>query len=309
MTQLIYSIHAPMLLQMQIAGKTFGPMFIFYVISAVLLLAALFLMRRRLIFGFRHGIPAVYRISGMTFAETWRRRIVQVIIFVAAVMLVGMLSITRLSPGEPQKALVSGGLDLMAGLGALVAIFICAFLIPTDIDKRTIYSVLSKPVKRWEFVLGKYFGAMSVVGFFMAIMLVVQLAILASMHYSIYFMPLLVAGILTYIGIAVFAAAVLAISTVASSLTTVIAAVVFWMIGSLSELSHEFVAGAEGPNQAVLGFLSAIVPHLDKFNFRDNVTDLLVINPMLVIQALLYAVGYITVCLIIAAFLFNERQV
>jgi len=279
-----------------------------YLVCALLLLAALVLVRRQITFGLLHGIPSVYRIAGMTFAETRRRRILQVIIFLAALMLVGMLSITWLSPAEAEKALISGGLDLVFLLGTLVAIFICAFLIPTDIDKRTIYSVLSKPVKRWEFVLGKYFGALAVIGLLVGVMLLVQMMVLfISERYLDW--QVLAGGVLAYCGIAVFAAAVLAVSTVASSLTTVIAGFVLWIVGSLEHMSHSVIAHAEGPSRAILVGLSAIVPHLGKYDFRVEVAERLGISLAVAGQALLHGAGYIVVCLVIAALLFNERQV
>jgi len=279
-----------------------------YMVAALLLLAAIILVRRQIAVGITHGIPTVFRVAGMTFAETRRRRILQAIILLAAVMLVGMLGLTWLSPGEQEKALVSGGLDLVFLLGTLVAIFVCAFLIPTDIDKRTIYSVLSKPVSRWEFVVGKYFGTLAVVGLLVGVMLLVQMIVLVvSQRYQV--AEVLEAGLLAYFGIAVFTSAVLAVSTIASSLTTVIIGFILWMVGSLQSMSHSMIAHAEGWNRALLTAISAIVPHLDKYDFRVEAAEQLAIHAVQVERVLLHGIGYVAVCLVIAALLFNERQV
>lgn len=266
-------------------------------------------MRNQIARGLIHGIPSVYRIAGMTFAETRRRRILQVIILLATLMLVGMLGITWLSPGEEQKALVSGGLDLVFLLGTLVAIFVCAYLIPTDIDKRTIYSVLSKPINRWEFVVGKYFGVLAVVALLVGIMLFVQMVVLlVTQHYPILYV--LRSGLLAYFGIAVFTAVVMLISTIASSLTTVIMSFVFWVMGSLQAMSHSIITQVEGNfGKAAMAAVSTIIPHLDKYDFRVEAAEQIALNPALVERALLHGIGYIAVCLLIACVLFNERQV
>ncbi|NIM04698.1 MAG: hypothetical protein GTO55_02075 [Armatimonadetes bacterium] len=282
---------------------------VIYIVSAVLVLAALVIARKQIARGLLHGIPSVYRIAGMTFAETRRRRILQVIILLAALMLVGMLGITWLNPGESAKALVSGGLDLVFLLGILVSIFICAFLIPSDIDKRTIYSVLSKPVHRWEFVVGKYFGALAVVGLLVGIMLLVQMIVLvATQKHPIGLV--FQAGLVAYFGIAVFTAAVMVVSTIASSLTTVIAGFTLWLVGSIQAMSHSVIAHIEGGfSKTVLGVVSAIIPHLDKYDFRVEAAEQLAIPLVLVQRGLVYGIGYVAVCLIIASLLFRERQV
>jgi ABC-type transport system involved in multi-copper enzyme maturation permease subunit len=280
-----------------------------YVIAGLVAFAVLLLLRKRLIVGFVHGIPSVYRVAGITFAETRRRRILQVVILLAGLMLVGLLAITGFSPAEGEKALLTGGLDLTMLLGTVVSIFICAFLIPTDIDKRTIYTVLSKPIKRWEFVLGKYFGGLAVIGLLIAVMLLVQVLVLliSSRYFSF---QMLFAGVLIYIGIAVFAAGVMAISTVASSLTTVIAGFVLWMMGSMQSMAHPIIEeNASGFSKFFLNFLGSLAVDLDRFNFRDMVAEGTKIDLTFAGQSLLYGIGYVTIALIIGSLLFNERQV
>lgn len=282
--------------------------YLIYLVAALLVLAAIFLMRKQFAAGIFHGIPSVFRIAAMTFAETRRRRILQAIIFLAGLMLIGMLGMTWLAPGEGEKALISGGLDLVFMLGTLMAIFICAFLIPTDIDKRTIYSVLSKPVNRWEYVVGKYFGTLAVIGLLVAVMLIVQMIVLfAAQRYPTW--RVLEAGLIAYFGIAVFTSAVLAVSTVASSLTTVLAGVVLWTIGSLQAMSHSIIAHTEGASQVMLVAVSAIVPHLNKYDFRVEAAENMVIPLAVLERSLLHGLGYIAVSLIIASLLFNDRQV
>ena len=285
-----------------------NPVIIIYSVVGLLLLASLIMLRRPILVGIKHGVPAIYNIAGITFAEARRRRILQVIIMLAAVMLLGMLSITWLSPGESHKAIISGGLDMMFLFGTLVSIFICAFMIPTDIDKRTIYPVLSKPISRWEFVIGKYFGALGVVGLLMLVMLVVQLVVLTFISKSPITQVLLV-GLLAYFGIAVFTALVLAISTVASNLTTVIAGFVFWMVGSMESMSHSFISHTDGASKILLSSVSWIVPHLNKYDFRVEAAENMVINPAVIQGAVTYGLVYIAACLIIGSVLFNERQV
>jgi ABC-type transport system involved in multi-copper enzyme maturation permease subunit len=286
-----------------------NPEIIVYSVCGLAVLAALFMLRKQVMEGVFHGIGTTIRVAGMTFAETRRRRILQVVIFLAALMLVAMLTITRWSPAEAQKAIVSGGLDLMLLMGMLVAIFICAFLIPTDIERRTIYSVLSKPVRRWEFVVGKYLGAMAVVALLFGVMLLVQTLVLLFFENWYFDKQVIVAGIIEYFGICVFAAAVMAISTVASSLSTVIAGFLIWVVGSLQSMSHNILTHTEGASKYIMTGMSAILPHLEKYSLQSDVTEQLPLNYAIIGQSAVHGLVYVIVCLILASILFNERQV
>lgn len=286
-----------------------NPAVIVYIVCGLAVLAALFILRKQVVEGVVHGLGTTLRVAGMTFAETRRRRIMQVVILLAAIMLVAMLSITSWSPAEAQKAIVSGGLDLILMLGILVAIFICAFLIPTDIERRTIYSVLSKPVRRWEFVVGKYLGAMAVVGLLVGVMLLVQTLVLLIFQGGYFDHQVIFAGIIEFFGICVFAAAIMAVSTVASSLSTVVAGFLIWVVGSLQSMSHSVIQHTEGASKFILTGMSAIMPHLEKFSLQSDVTERLPLNYAIIGQSVAHGLVYILVCLILASILFNERQV
>src|SRR3979409_1174579 len=71
----------------------------------------------------------------------------------AAAILVGQISI-----GIEEVVIVSLGLGAISIIGLLIAVFIGVGLVSKEIDKRTLYALLAKPVRRWEFLLGKFGG-------------------------------------------------------------------------------------------------------------------------------------------------------
>src|SRR3981081_1389444 len=122
-------------------------------------------------------------IASNTFREAVRDRVLYNLIAFAlllsgAAILVGQISI------EIEKLVVINlGLTAVSLFGVVIAIFIGIGLVSKEIEKRTLYTVLSRPVRRWEFVVGKFFGltgTLVVNTLFMAIG--VFLALLCTAH-------------------------------------------------------------------------------------------------------------------------------
>src|SRR5712691_3065735 len=93
-----------------------------------------------------------------TFREAVRDRVLYnlvifVLLLVASAPLFGQISI-----GMERLILVNVGLSSISLFGVIIAIFIGIGLVSKEIEKKTLYTILSRPVRRWEFILGKYLG-------------------------------------------------------------------------------------------------------------------------------------------------------
>src|SRR2546421_5514275 len=117
-------------------------------------------------------------IARQTINEAFRRRIT-IIFLVCGLFLIALGPVFGfLSPKDSQTILRSLGLAAILLTGLFVTIVTCIYLIPVEIERRTIYTVLSKPVQRFEFVLGKFLGGFAVVFINIAAMGVVFLAMI-----------------------------------------------------------------------------------------------------------------------------------
>ncbi|HEX5481065.1 MAG TPA: ABC transporter permease subunit, partial [Terriglobia bacterium] len=93
-----------------------------------------------------------------TFKQSVRDRVLYNLIIFALLMIGAAILFGQISVGIQKIILVNLGLSAIAIFGLLIAIFIGISLVWREIERRTLYNVLSKPVARWEFVLGKYSG-------------------------------------------------------------------------------------------------------------------------------------------------------
>src|SRR4030081_3968992 len=93
-----------------------------------------------------------------TFREAVRDRVLYNLVFFALAMIAASILVGQVSIGIEQTVIVSLGLSAISVIGLLIAVFIGVGLVSKEMDKRTLYALLAKPVRRWEFLLGKFGG-------------------------------------------------------------------------------------------------------------------------------------------------------
>jgi ABC-2 family transporter protein len=93
-----------------------------------------------------------------TFREAVRDRVLYNLLFFALVMMAASIIAGQISIGIEETVIATLGLSAISLIGLLIAIFIGVGLVSKEMDKRTLYALLAKPVRRWEFLLGKFGG-------------------------------------------------------------------------------------------------------------------------------------------------------
>jgi ABC-type transport system involved in multi-copper enzyme maturation permease subunit len=102
------------------------------------------------------AIPGIVAIN--TFREAVRDRVLYNLIFFALMMMAAAVLVGGVSIGIERDVIVNLGLTAISLFGIVMAIFIGVGLVYKEIEKRTLYSVLAKPIQRWQFLVGKFVG-------------------------------------------------------------------------------------------------------------------------------------------------------
>src|ERR1700747_2776273 len=100
----------------------------------------------------------VFHIATNTFREAVRDRVLYNLIGFALLMSAAAVVVGQVSIQIERLVVINLGLPAVSLFGIVIAIFIGIGLVSKEIDKKTLYTVLSRPVRRWEFVVGKFFG-------------------------------------------------------------------------------------------------------------------------------------------------------
>ena len=291
-----------------------------FLIGLFIVIVVLVLTRKQWAPAILHAVPSIWRIAKITVAEARRRRVIQAVVILVVLILISMTFFSYLSPQEQSRMLISGGLAAITVFGILLAIFIAAFLIPQELENRTVYAILAKPVRRFEFVLGKYVGALIILAAIVVTMTVVLVGVLLLQDKLVQDLPdsafnpnisgVVFAAVMSYFAIAVLTALIILISTVASTTMTIVSAFIIWAVGSLQSTINDLAAHAEIPvTRALLTIVYLVLPKLENFDFRNEVSNFVPVSYMAAWDPLKSGILYVAVVMILASVFFNDRQV
>jgi len=245
------------------------------------------------------------------FKESVRERVLYNLIVFAFLMIGAAILLGSISVGVEQIILVNLGLGAISVFGLLIAIFIGIGLVSKEIERRTIYNILSKPVTRAEFILGKYAGllltlfvntAIMTAGFYVA--LAIQEKGLAlhdfSLLIAVYFILLQLAMV---VGVAIF------FSCISTSILSAVFTFCLFVIGNFSGDIRWFGQESGSPAlEKMTAVLYYLLPNFGDFNVIDQVAHGVRIPGLLITANTCYALLYIAVLLSGAVLIFEERE-
>lgn len=243
-----------------------------------------------------------------TFRESIRDKVLYVLLFFAGAAIVGSKALGWVSVGQDEKIIIDISLASVSVFGALIAIFVGTSLVYKEIDKRTIYTIVSRPIWRWEFILGKFLG--------LALLIAVVTAIMAALS-AVYVLAL--GGTVT---VTFFEAVLLiywqlllitALSVLLSSLTSPIlgALIVFscFVLGHATGILVDLPGQYDGTfAEGLMKFLYYAIPNLSNFDIRAEAANGVAVAPSYVLWALAYGTAYTVMLLVLAALAFEEKD-
>jgi ABC-type transport system involved in multi-copper enzyme maturation permease subunit len=234
----------------------------------------------------------VLAIARNTFREAARDRVVHLLLVFSVILIVGSRILSPLALGEGVKITKDLGLSMMGLFGVLVVIFIGSSLVHKEVDRRTIYLVLSKPIRRWEFLLGKFAGMTATLGAVTGLMLVVLLLLLLATGAG-YDGGIVVAAALIAAELTLMTAVALLFSTFTTPTLSAVFTLSLYIVGHLSGDLLDFARAVPNPvNRAFSEALYCLLPNLEMLNVRAEVVHGLALAPARVAGAFAYAALY-----------------
>ena len=122
----------------------------------------------------------ILAISVNTLRETNRNRVMYVLLLFAVLMILGSVTMGKLALHQPQQLIKDLGLAAISLFGVIIAIYLGVTVVHREIEQKTVYFVIPKPIHRTEFLLGKFAGMVITLALQVALMSVVFLLVLRS---------------------------------------------------------------------------------------------------------------------------------
>lgn len=243
-----------------------------------------------------------------TFRESIRDKVLYVLLFFAAVTIAGSKALGWISIGQDIKIIKDITLAATSVFGALIAIFVGASLIYKEVDKRTLYTILARPLDRWEFVVGKYLGLLGLLAVVVSIMTGVSAAYILLMGGTIDGIYLL-AAVLIFFKLMVVTAMALVTSSLSSPILGAIIVFCFYVFGHATGVFMDLPPQFNGTMaKHLLEFTYYVVPNLANFDIRAEAANGVAVNPAYVVYVMVYGLGYTVILLVAAAFAFERKD-
>jgi len=246
-----------------------------------------------------------------TFREAVRDRVLYNLLFFALVMMAAAILVGQISIGIEKIVIVTLGLSAISVIGLLISVFIGVGLVSKEMDKRTLYALLAKPVRRWEFLLGKFCG------------LVLTLAVnTAAMGLGLFLVLLYLTQRLETSDVTVFVAVyfiwlklalVVALALLFSCFTTPLLAILFtigiYVVGLYVQELRNLPKGVMGPGmEAFTRWFSYLLPNFENYNVMAMAAHDRLVPLSFLLRNTIYTLLYCTIVLIVAVAVFSRKN-
>ena len=242
-----------------------------------------------------------------TYRETVRERVLYNLVFFALLMTVSGLLMKQLSIRQDERIIKDIGLAAMELVGTLIAVFIGVGLVSKEIERRSLYPLLAKPLGRSEFILGKFAG--------LSFTLLVNIGVMAAGLYLTLAAtgraadPHLLKAVYTiYLGLLVVVALALLFSTLTTSLMAAIGTVIVVVAGHFSDVIRNMRQVAPGTPDWLSRALYYALPNFSNFDLKSRVVHFVPVSSADLGWITAYAAAYIAVVLGLALVVFRSRD-
>ncbi|MBP6002738.1 MAG: ABC transporter permease subunit [Pyrinomonadaceae bacterium] len=254
-------------------------------------------------------LPRILTIAKNAFREAVRDRILYNLILFVLLITASAIFLGELTAGQESRVIVNLGLSSILLFGSFISIFVGVSLVWKEIEKRTVYSIFSKPIGRGEFIVGKYLG--------LCLTILVNVVVMgAGVSLALVYVeggPLIWkvwgAVLLIFLELSIVTAVAIMFSSFSTPALSALLTFFVFLIGHFSSSLLDLATGLG--SKGAIWFFSAIyyvLPNLSNFSFIANTANGdFPPSPMLG-GAILYAIVYVIILMTITVMIFSRRN-
>jgi ABC-type transport system involved in multi-copper enzyme maturation permease subunit len=258
----------------------------------------------------RNGFSSrVLVIAKNAFREAIRDRILYNLVLFVLLIAISAIFLSELSAGQEARVIVNLGLGATLVIGAFVAIFVGVSLVWKEIEKRTVYSIFSKPVSRGEFIVGKYLGLCATLLVNIVIMGVGLSIALLIVHGTQFAMAIWPAVLLIYLELTIITGVAIMFSSFSTPALSALLTFFVFIIGHFSSSLRRVADDIGTPSAKVLfETIYYALPNLSHFSFATETSNGIAAPAAMLAGAVGYAFVFDVILLTITVFIFSRRN-
>ena len=247
-------------------------------------------------------------VAANTIRELVRNKLLYNLLFFAVLLIASSMFVAQLTIGQWDRIILDMGLAAIELSGTLIAVLIGVGLLAGEIERKTVFPTLAKPVPRAGFLLGRYAGLLVMLAVNVIIMMVALAAVLRAADYSMS-ATVVQAAFLIFLELALTAAAAMFFGSFTTPVLATAFSLALFLIGHLladlklfRERSHSSLA------KTLTGVVYQVLPDLELFNLKTHAANGLVAPPGFTATSTAYGCTYAALLLLLAVGVFGRRD-
>ncbi len=248
-------------------------------------------------------------IASNTFREAVRNKIFYTLIFFAIILSGLSVSLSTIIVGTYERIIIDMGLAIVEIIGTLIAIFVGITLVYKEIDKKTVYTIISRPIHRYEFVVGKFLGlwlTLFIEVLFMTGIIILLVSMWGAAKETVWILK----GVsMIMVELTLVTATAIMFSSISTPILSGMFTLGFYLIGCISGYLN-YLLDPDSPAwaQKVVYWLGFILPNFDILNYKGVVIHHVEVGLKSYMASLTYGISYTLILLTIGIMGFNHRD-
>ncbi|OLP16722.1 ABC transporter permease [Leptolyngbya sp. 'hensonii'] len=251
----------------------------------------------------------ILTIASHVFREVIRDRVLYLVAFYGFLLVVAIRLLPEVSAGAENKILLDLGLGVIGLLGLIVSIFVGTSLISKEIEKRTVYILLAKPITQIELIVGKHLGLSAVLAVLLGLMTAIYMGILSWSQIPYPMGSILITVLYNLLELSLLAAVALVFSVFTGPLLATLISFAVYLIG---HFSRDLVALGNLSDKAEIQRLTRsiylLLPDLSRLDFKNEAVYGILPDPSTMAMNAGYALLYVVLLLSVATLIFSYRE-
>jgi ABC-type transport system involved in multi-copper enzyme maturation permease subunit len=243
-----------------------------------------------------------------TLKEAIRDKVFYNLLIFATLVIIAAVLIGDLSIGANEKIIKDIGLAAILFFGMLTAIFVGIGLVSKEIERRTLYTLLAKPVHRYEFLLGKYLG-LCLTLLVNTLVMTVFLFLVVKWQNGPLNTSTLIAILLIYCELVLITAIALLFSTLSGPTLSAVFTFALYIIGHLTTDLKDIGGATKSQfSRSIIDLCYYILPNFNNFNIRAEVVHGVHVSGSFILSVILYCVLYVAIVLCLSIVSFQRKE-
>ena len=256
-----------------------------------------------------NSVGRILAIARNTFREAVRDRILYNLVLFVLLITASAVLLGELTDGQEARTIVDLGLTAVLIFGTFIAIFVGVSLVSKEIEKKTVYSILSKPVRRSEFIVGKYLGLCLTLAVNTAVMGVGVALALIYVGGTQLVVPATLCVVLIFFELTITTAIAIVFSSFSTPALSALFTFMIFVIGHFSSALRELASSSSSQiARLVFEGIYYLLPNLSNFTFITEAAHALSPSPGMLLGSSAYALLYDAVLITVGVVIFSRRS-